>query len=64
MHVKVTNCRVSNFAWGIDVFYNDRESLGSLTDEEIANNTVTSLVTPPAVYSNQIGMVSRRRQYH
>ena len=52
-HVKVTNCRVSNFAWGIDVFYNDRESSGSLTDVEIANNTVTSLVTPPAVYSNQ-----------
>jgi len=52
-HVKVTNCRVSNFAWGIDVFYNDRGSSGSLTDVEIANNTVTSVVTPPAVYSAQ-----------
>ena len=52
-HVKVTNCRVSNFAWGIDVFYNDRGSSGSLTDVEIANNTVTSVVTPPAVYSDK-----------
>lgn len=52
-HVTVTNCQVSNFAWGIDVFYNDRGSSGSLTDVEIANNTVTSIVTPPAVYSDQ-----------
>jgi hypothetical protein len=52
-HIKVTNCRVSNFAWGIDVFYNDRGSSGSLTDVEIANNTVSSVVTPPAVYSDQ-----------
>lgn len=50
-HIRVTNCKVSNFAWGIDVFYNDRGSSGSLTDVEIANNTVTSIVTPPAVYS-------------
>lgn len=52
-HVRVTNCRVSNFAWGISIFYNDRGSSGSLTDVEIANNTVASTVTPPAVYSKQ-----------
>ncbi len=51
-HVKITNCHVLNFAWGIDVFYNDRGSSGDLKDVEIANNTVTSVVTPPEVFSN------------
>jgi hypothetical protein len=50
-HVRVTNCRISNAAWGIVVFYNDSGSSGSLTDVEISGNTVTSAVTPPSVYS-------------
>jgi parallel beta-helix repeat protein len=50
-HVKVTNCRISNAAWGIVVFYSGAGNSGSLTDVEIAGNTVTSAVTPPSVYS-------------
>jgi hypothetical protein len=49
-HVKVTNSRISNSAWGISVIYNS--GTGSLTDVEIANNTITS----PATYTNWDGI--------
>ena len=49
-HVKVTNSRISNSAWGISVISNS--GTGSLTDVEIANNTITS----PATYTNWDGI--------
>jgi hypothetical protein len=49
-HVKVTNSRISNSSWGICIVYNS--GTGSLTDVEIANNTITS----PAPYSNWDGI--------
>ena len=49
-HIKISNCRISNSAWGISVFYN--AGTGSLTDVEIDHNTVTS----PTVYSNWDGI--------
>jgi len=49
-HVKVTNSHVSNSSWGISIFYNNGS--GSLTDVEIANNTVRS----PSTYTNWDGI--------
>jgi parallel beta-helix repeat protein len=49
-HVKITNCHVSNSAWGIVVVYND--GTGGLSDVEIAHDTVTS----PTTYKNWDGI--------
>lgn len=49
-HVKISNCRISNSAWGLSVFY--AAGSGSLTDVEISHNTITS----PTVYTNWDGI--------
>jgi len=49
-HVKVTNSRISNSSWGVSIICNS--GTGSLTDVEIANNTITS----PTTYANWDGI--------
>src|SRR5271170_3430692 len=49
-HVKIVNCRISDSAWGIGIYY--VRGKGSLSDVEIANSTVSS----PTAYSNWDGI--------